>query len=368
MTSGGESRFGGLASNLPIDVVREMGADIVIAVDVRTDLLKGDALNSPLAVTNQMLDIFIQRETVAQIRRLTDRDVYIRLRLPEATSANFIGSFASVQGGYQEAKEHAPQLRRVALSAASFQTWIARHRLPRERDVRIAFLEVDAPSGPIRQSLQREINIAPGEHVEFWQLEKELIGLEALRGFEVSDFRVIEKEGEFGLLLNVDKKRQGPNYFNLGFDFAYDSSGETDSNLLLGYRMTGLNALGAEWETFLSVGDRTRIFSEWYQPLDPAQRFFLAANLLYANEFLGGLDAEGERLRFRLTELVAGADLGMRLGDFGEIRAGYRGGTNRVGRALGVPPETATGTGRGQLHATLTFDTLDRSNFPTRGF
>ncbi|MDB6154289.1 MAG: hypothetical protein JWL90_2742 [Chthoniobacteraceae bacterium] len=358
---------GGLASNLPIETVKAMGADIVIAVDLRTDLLKGEQLNSPLAVTNQVVDIFIQRDTVAQIGRLSGRDVYIRLHLPNATSSNFIGSFPSINAGYEETREHTAKLQALAVPEAAFQRYLARQRLPRERHVQIAFLKVAAPSGPVRRKLERAITIAPGERVEFWRIEKELIGLEAMRGYEVTDLHVIEENGEFGLLLEAERRRRGPNYLNVGFDFSFGSSGETDADLLLGYRLTELNSLDAEWETFVSIGDRTRIFSEWYQPLDLEQRFFLAANLLYGNEFLGGLNAEGERLRFRLTQFAAGLDMGMRLWDIGEFRLGYALGGSRVGRALGLPADTRTSGERAEIHATLTIDTLDRTNFPTHG-
>ncbi|MDQ3624111.1 MAG: patatin-like phospholipase family protein, partial [Verrucomicrobiota bacterium] len=359
---------GGLSSNLPVETVREMGADVVIAVDLRIDLRMEEELDSALAVTNQMLDILIQKETLVQVRRLRPEDIYIRLELPGASSAGFIGSAANVPAGYEETLDQAAELRRHAAPARDFQRYLARQRLPRQSNVQISFLDVEGPSGAVRRSLQREMAFAPGERVELWRLEKELLGLEGMRNVEVVDFKLVEDEGEFGLLLQTRKKAQGPNYLNLGFDFAYGSSGETDANLLLSYRMTELNALGGEWETFLSVGDSTRVFSEFYQPMEPSRRFFIAGNLLYASEFISGLDAARERLRFRLQTLEAGLDAGMRLGDSGELRFGYTRGLSRIGRALGVPADVLATAQRGELRAALTIDTLDRTHFPTQGF
>ena len=48
---------GGIANNLPVDVAREMGAEIIIAVDVSTGLLERDGLNSVIDVTNQLINI-----------------------------------------------------------------------------------------------------------------------------------------------------------------------------------------------------------------------------------------------------------------------------------------------------------------------
>lgn len=360
---------GGLSSNLPIETVRAMGADIVIAVDVRPELKTAEELGSAIAVTNQMLDILIQRETLEQVRTLGTGDVYVRLDLPEAGSADFAGSVANIPAGYEGTMTHAGELRRVALSGQQFQSYLAAQRVPRgDSGLEISFLEFPGAAGVVRQSLARQISFGAGERVELWKLQQELLGLEGFRNTEVVDFRVIEEEGRYGLRLETARKSRGPNYLNLGFDFDYSSSGETDADLLLSFRMTELNRLGAEWETFLSVGDRTRVFSELYQPIEPSRRFFLAGSVLYANEFISALDAADQRLGFRLQEIEAGLDAGVRLGQSGEVRLGYTRGFNRIGRALGLPPDVRGWFDRGEMRAALTIDTLDRANFPTHGF
>ena len=73
--------------------------------------------------------------------------------------------------------------------------------------------------------------------------------------------------------------------------FRLCSAGETDADFLLSFRLTELNSLGAEWETFASVGDLTRVFSEWYQPVDALRRFFFAVDGFYSNAFFNSLDA-----------------------------------------------------------------------------
>ena len=48
---------GGLTNNLPVDVARAMGADIVIAVNLGTPLMKREELSSILGVTGQMINV-----------------------------------------------------------------------------------------------------------------------------------------------------------------------------------------------------------------------------------------------------------------------------------------------------------------------
>ncbi|HSN72108.1 MAG TPA: patatin-like phospholipase family protein, partial [Steroidobacteraceae bacterium] len=51
---------GGLVQNLPVDVARAMGVDVVIAVDVSVPLYAKDEVVSPLIATNQMVAIMIR--------------------------------------------------------------------------------------------------------------------------------------------------------------------------------------------------------------------------------------------------------------------------------------------------------------------
>ncbi len=360
---------GGLSANLPIATARDMGAEVIIAVDVMPDLEKSpEELASAIAVANQMLDILIQRETRAQVQSLRGRDVYVRLRLPGAGSADFAGSSANIPIGYEQAMTDAAALRPLAVGPGNWQQYLAAQRTAHGEGTSISFLEIPGANGVTRQQLERAIHFAPGEKIELWQLEKELLGRDALRHSEIVDFRVVEADGVYGLRLETKPKRRGPNYLNLGFDFNYTSAGETAADVLLSFRLTDLNSLGAEWETFLSIGDLTRVYSEWYQPVEPSRRFFLAANVLYANEFLNALDASDRRLGFRLQNALGGIDAGLRLGQVGEFRLGYTGGGSHIGRTLGLPAETEGWSGRGELRARLTFDTLDRANFPASGY
>ncbi len=227
---------------------------------------------------------------------------------------------------------------------------------------------VSGSQGLQRATLENEISFAPGDRIERYQLERLLAGREEFRDSEIADFRVVEAGGEYGLRIETRARSRGPNYVSLGVDFNYTTAGETDANLLLSFRMTELNRLGAEWETFLSVGDLTRVFSEWYQPIDRARRLFLAADFLYANEFINALDGTETRRAFRRQELLGGLDAGLRLGRWGEWRVGYSGGASRIGRTLNLPPGVSGWSERSELRTALTLDTLDRANFPTKGF
>ena len=69
---------GGLVGNLAVNVMQEMGVDIIIAVDVEFPLYAPDELDSALTISEQMLTILIRKETLRQIERLGEQDILIR--------------------------------------------------------------------------------------------------------------------------------------------------------------------------------------------------------------------------------------------------------------------------------------------------
>lgn len=359
---------GGLTSNLPIETVRAMGADIVIAVDVSPVLLKADKLNSVLSVTNQMLDIMIGQNRAEQLRKLTARDIHIRLEMPEASSADFVHSPRNIADGYAETMARRPSLQPFAIGPEAYARYLVHQRRARPEAAQISFIEVEGASGMTRQELRETIPFHPGEPVEFSDLEKHLLQLEDMRDFEVADFQVVEREGKYGLLLETRRKSRGPNFLSFGADFAYSTPGKADANILLDWRMTHLNSLGAEWETLLRVGDLTNLLSEWYQPLDSGRRLFLAPSLRFGSELIDALDAGDERRRFRLQSLEGELDLGIALARSGEIRLGYAHGLSDISDTLNLPRNVSGTTERGFLRGSMTIDTLDRVTFPRSGW
>ena len=66
---------GGLTDNLPVGVARAMGADVVIAVNLGTPLMKREELNSILGVTGQMINILTEQNVRTSLASLKPTDI-----------------------------------------------------------------------------------------------------------------------------------------------------------------------------------------------------------------------------------------------------------------------------------------------------
>lgn len=77
---------GGMIDNYPVDVCRAMGADIIIGIDVQSDLLKADQINSLPDVLMQIINLTGQGIYEKNIKAT---DLYVKVNVDGFSSASF---------------------------------------------------------------------------------------------------------------------------------------------------------------------------------------------------------------------------------------------------------------------------------------
>ncbi|WP_394232631.1 patatin-like phospholipase family protein [Niallia oryzisoli] len=100
---------GGVVDRVPVSVVKEMGADIVIAVDVSRVKTNAD-ISTIYDVIMQSLDI-MQMELV-EYRQIAS-DIMIRPRVEEYSSRAFTNIDEMIQKGEEEARKHLDEIKRI---------------------------------------------------------------------------------------------------------------------------------------------------------------------------------------------------------------------------------------------------------------
>ena len=95
---------GGLVNNLPVDIVRAMGADIVIAVNIGTPLMSRDQLQSVVGYASQMLNILTEQNVRAQLAMLKPTDILISPDLGDLKFIDFAAAPKFVELGMKAAE------------------------------------------------------------------------------------------------------------------------------------------------------------------------------------------------------------------------------------------------------------------------
>lgn len=353
---------GGIANNLPVDVVRAMGADVVIAVDVGGQMLERKQLQSMFAVTSQMLTLLTHRNTAAQ---LANADIVLTPEVAKWGAMNFADAKEIVVAGVVEAQEHGEAL--GALAAAT-PTQVPRHADDAKRDdSQLAFVDVEGSSRVDPRIVRSRVTTKAGDTLDRERLRGDVARLYGLDDFQSVTFSVREKDGQQGLVVGLQDKPWGPTYVRFGIQLNDDLEGNSNYSLVANVTRTRLNALGAEWRNDVRIGHNAGFFSEFYQPLDFRGRFFVAPSFVARREKYPYYEGARRVAMYDVQERAAAVDLGMSLGPWGELRAGVERGTARAdidSGAVGLPEGTID---RGAMRAALVIVRTDSPTIPREG-
>lgn len=363
---------GGVSRNLPVDVARSLGADIVIAVNIGTPLLKREEITSLVSVSEQMLRILTDANVQRSVAELTARDILVSPELGTLGSADFNRLPEAVQAGEVAARALASRFAPLALPPDDYVALA-------ERRAR-AYVEHHAVIDEVRvvgtRTVNPEVVAAALQTTAGQPFDPKVADADMKRVYARGDFEgvtyTLNDEPGIGTVLVVDatEKSWGPNYLRFGLGLSSDFEGNNFFRLLASHRWTWLNSLGAEWRNDFQIGHTDFLRSEWYQPLTPRQRLFIAPRFEAIREPFDAYDEEGTRLaRFRRQWVGGGLDVGLPLGNAGEIRLGASRGKVKVLTDTSflpgnlIIPDADTGGVIGRFG----FDTLDNRHFPREG-
>lgn len=362
---------GGLAENLPVDVARDMGADILLVVDVSFQLQTREHLNSALAVSNQMLAILVRRDAERQKGTLGPRDVLIEPALGDITSTDFGDAGKAIRIGEQAARGLVARLAGLSLSPGEYQRYTHERSVQEQAPPRIDFVSIDPLSRRYAATIQAAMDSLTGKPLDERRLGRKLTELYGLGYFELLDYSLVKRDtgsGEqTGLEVHARRKSWGPNYVRFGLNLQDDFQGNGTYNAAARLIVTEINRLGGEWTTDLQIGESPKAFSEFYQPLTADRRWFVAPAVHVEVRTLPIYEGEQRLAEYRVRNVQADLDFGRDLGNWGEIRSGIHAGSSVARVRLGSSGYPVERVQSGGVFLRFSFDRLDDLNFPRQG-
>ena len=358
---------GGVANNLPVSVAREMGADVVIAVDITDPMMSADQLREAFSVVGQLTTLITRRNTDAQLDMLTDRDVLVHPDLEGFGSADFYDAPVLFELGATATRDHAVSLNRLSVSEEQWVAYQSRRAAGSWVPGPVVRVEIAQGERLATDFLRERIRQQPGEVLDVPELEADLKRIYGLGYYESVGWSLVPTEEGPALVVRAREKSWGPNYLSFGLNYEDNFEGNTRFNLAAGLRMTELNRLGAEWLTGVQLGTQPWVRSQWYQPLTFGYDRFAVVGVEYRRDDYSIYD-QGRRISevdvtFRQVDLA----LGMELGGNGEVRLAYVRGYATVDDEVGVPVAPADDVHQGHVSLQLVHDSLSDAFFPKSG-
>jgi NTE family protein len=359
---------GGLVDNLPIDTARAMGVDVLIVVDVSFPLYQRAELTSPLEVTNQAFAILIRSRTLEEREKLRPTDIVLDPALGRFTSADFSRVPEALRAGEESARGSAATLAKLSLSDADYRDYLAKRSTRSTELPLIEFVRADSASAQYDPLIQETMKDLVGKQLDKELVRSKLSSLYALDRFETIDYSLVDDDaGRAGLQLDLRRKSWGPNYVRMGLNLEDDFEGNSRYNAAVRFIATELNALGGEWLTDIQIGENPKFFTEFYQPLSLASRYFIAPQFDFEERSVFELRNNDRVAEYRVREVSGGVDFGREISNWGEIRFGVHRGTGHRRVLIGDPSLTATEFDRGGYFTRFSYDKLDSIFFPRHG-
>jgi NTE family protein len=358
---------GGMVRNIPVDIAREMCADVVIVVNLVEPEVMRENLQTATQLISRSNGVMIEANERQQLATLTDRDVLINVHMGDITTASFERVPDTVPLGESAARTAASQLARLAVPAAQYQAWRAKVTTPQGIDAKLAGVKYSGLERVNPEYLDRRSQVKAGDTVDTAAISHEAQRMSALQDFESVEYRLVGESTEPTLEWLPQEKRWGPDYlkFDLG---VYASAGGDLAFVLYGkHTRTWVNSLGAEWRNEVQLGYENQLTTSFYQPLDIGQRWFIEPSVM-AQSTVEDIFLDGDRVtRYDFRDFGGGVDLGVNMGQRAQARIGYAYVQRKLHIQTGprlLPEETHDDAG---LSFSTTYDSRDTAFNPTRG-
>jgi NTE family protein len=358
---------GGVLNNVPVETVKKMGADVVIAVNIPPTPLKNNQPESIGSVISQTLDTVVANNANAS---LAMANVVLEPPLGELDHYQWNAVDRYAELGYQATDSQKKALLKYSLDEASWNQYLQE----RQKRCRLSMpipqaLEISGTTGINKAIIQKRLKTYIGRPVNKEFLEQDLTGLMGSGLYESLSYEYALRDGQVVLLITAQEKSYGPPFINLGIHsvFAVDSDDDYKINVVA--RITSFNIAGprSELRTDIGVGSELKLQSELYKPFSGNSNWFIAP-AAYVKQVNNCLIESGKRItNYNVNNYGLGCDLGYTFNEFSEGRLGLMDGYQSTHVTLGEPLVTDFEGEIQRARFQWTFSSLDNAVLSLRG-
>jgi len=271
---------GGVADNLPLDVMRqEMDVDYIVVVDISTPYDEHEKFDNYLAVMGQLVNILMRKNVEQTVDSMVGQDNEILIR-PDLTGYGSLDAdkYPEIiaigrkkgEAVYQEDLSH------LSLYELDYYNYIANRPKPKKYEPPVIDkIIVDNGTYLNDQAILDKIHAPLGVKLDPEQLDKDIADIYNMMIFDDVSFKVIEIDGENVLKITTTPSWDVNGQIKFAFGFSDNFNGHSDYFFKLEYIKFGLNSYGGEWRNRVSFGVENLILSELYQPIDVDGNFYV---------------------------------------------------------------------------------------------
>jgi NTE family protein len=358
---------GGMVRNIPVDVARELCADVVIVVNLVEQDVTREKLKTATQLLGRSTDVMIVANENLQLASLTDKDIRIDVIMGDITTADFERVPDTIPLGEKATRLMADRLAPLAVPPAEYAAWRDSVTAGQGIEVRLAAVKYQDLERVNPAYLESRAEVHAGDLVDAATISAEAQRMSALQEFESVSYTLSDDPASPTLEWWPKEKSYGPNYLKFDLGLYGSEGGDLGFVIYAKHTRTWLNSFGAEWRNEVQLGYYNNLSTALYQPLDVAQRFFVEPRAFYVRSW-EDVFLDNDRLAtYKFSDAGINVDLGANLSDDAQIRVGYLYTSRKIDVETGsvlLPEDNRTDAG---LTVSATYDSRDTAFNPTRG-
>lgn len=355
---------GGVRNNVPADVVRAMGADVVIAVNVGRLPDEREVGSSLFSVYSSTMNALIRANTRLG---LAAADVVINPVLERFDRLDWERGASMADDGYAAAEAVAAQLLPHALDEAQWQAYLA-ERARRRRTAMPVIAEIVVVGATPADSLTLTRRLMPlaGHRLDAARLGAELQRFGAVDRYESVAWDARGPDSSATLIVRAKARDNAPPIAMFGVNVQNVTTEDFNFQLAARYLAFDTFVDDAELRVDAALGSNPHLLSEWRVPF-ARRRMFAALGggfvRLRRNLVLRDVIAA----QYDQTEWLAEADVGVVGGTTTELRGGVRVSHRDLDVRVGLPGLPSVRGMVTQLRLRGTYDSQTHFFVPSSG-
>ena len=362
---------GGLVRNLPVDLAKALGAEVVIAVNVGTPLAGESALGSALGVAQQMLNILTEQNVRRSLQELGPQDILIAPDLGSISLLDFRAGEQAMAAGERATLALAERLRPLAVSREVYAVHESNRAAPRaDTDAAkpLARLDVRGTEHADARALAAQTGLEIGQGITLAGAQRAAATLFGRGDFERVEVDLHDGPGGRELVITPTEAPWARSRLRIGLELSSDFRDDHRFAVSGLHVLSWLNSWGGELRSIARFGSQRGFGTQWWQPLGAGSAWYATTAVQYDSESLD-LFSGGRRLsRASLSSSSFNLAAGRQLGAQGDLRLGV---IRSVGRGRVLLPTPVVDDARDfsetKRFVLLRYDSLESLAFPTRG-
>jgi len=311
---------GGAVDNLPVDVARAMGAQVVISSYLNVGPANQSALTSLTGVVGRNVSIMVANN---EVNSLKNSDIVVSSDVSKIGTLDFEKNEEIIPLGYKAAELEAKEMEKYALNDADWAAYLAQRQARRKTDVPIPrFVTVYGVGGMQQSDIDVRFQKYVGKPVDPDQLEKTIAELQGTGLYSTISYNMTEQNNRVGLLIRPRNKVWGPPFMNLGLPILANDA--NDVQLGIGVRATFFNVAGPGSEIRLNgqLGQPAGLSAELFKPIKPGSRAFISPHAYIERQINPYYEGSEQLEQYRQYRNGLGVDLGYIFNSRTELRVG----------------------------------------------